>query len=485
MIREQVVHSRIGAIVRELAETVGRTARSKGIAEGRRYAAALLTGAPAVAAQFQHDADHVYLVRDSVAAMLDYFAFDLGDGDVVLVGDPYSGGSTPQCLTIAVPVFHDGALELIPAVRAEFADLAGEYPGVLHPLATETWQEGIRVTPVRLYRHGVLQHDVLRFLLRNSRAGALVQSDLEAIVAALHTAAAATVALLCDRGRTLVAGAIAAGIDHGRRLARAHLLRFAGIDRAATRCLTVADGTKLEIKLCVHGDAAGGLAIDAAGTSAASPLPLNMTAGHAKGYAFAAAFAELLDTVTLTDGLLDMLRLDGTAGTLLGATVPVATGLSAFVTGHLLAGVVREVLFGVGAQRIDGPAPAMVLFDPIGSTTDNPPRALSPGFATSAQGFGAPILAGSGLLLSAEVAETREGFFLVRRERDDAGRVQAIVRNRLGDLEANVLVPTDGVGSICLFADSEERALENAVAVPIPAGAILHFTYPSYAETPE
>ncbi len=485
MIREQVVHSRIAAIARELAETVGRTARSKGIAEGRRYAAALLTGTPAVAAQVQHDADHVYLVRDGVAAMLDYFAFDLGEGDVVLVGDPYSGGSTPQCLTIAVPVFHDGALELFPAVRAEFADLAGEYPGVLHPLATETWQEGIRVTPVRLYRHGVLQRDVLRFLLRNSRATTLVGSDLEAIVAALHTAAAATAALLRDRGRALVAGAIAAGIEHGRRLARAHLAPFAGIDRIATRRLTLADETTLEIKLRVRGDAADGLAIDVAGTSAPTALPFNMTTGHARGYAFVAAFAELLDTVTLTDGLLDMLRLDGAAGTLLGAAVPAATGLSAFATGHLVAGATREALFGATrARRIDGPAPAMVLFDPIGSTADNPPRALAPGFATSAQGFGAPILAGSGLLLSAEVAETRDGFFLVRRERDGAGRVQTVVRNRLGELEANVFVPANG-GGICMRAGGEERALVDAVAVPVPAGAILHFSYPSYAEASE
>lgn len=478
MIGQQVVYSRIAALARELAETVGRTARSRGLAEGRCYAAALLTGKPAVAAQVQHDANHVYLVRDSVAALLDYFAFDLAEGDVVLVGDPFSGGSTPQCLTLALPVFHDGALELFPAVRAELADLAGEYPGTLHPLATETWQEAIRVTPVKLYRAGTLQRDVLRFLLRNSRAEALVRSDLDAIVAALHGAAAAISTLLADRGAATVAQAVEGAVAHARRMAQAALAAYPEGARSGTRTLHLPDASPITVQAKANAQEER-LAIDFAGSSGATALPFNMTTGHARGFALVAAFAPLLADSVLNEGLLGVLDIDVPPGSLLDATLPAATGLAPQVTGHLVAGAVGDALLGAAApaQRTEGPAPAMVAYRPIGSACDNPPLPLAPGFALAAQGWGAPVLAGSGILPSAEISETRDGFAMLARERDAAGQIRVLMRNLLGALEASVFVPS---GQIRLRTGGEPQDLASGVAIPLPAGAELEFTYPAY-----
>jgi N-methylhydantoinase B len=483
MIAQQIVYSRIAAIARELAETVVRTARSRGLAEGRCFATALLTGAPRVVAQVQHDANHIYLVRSSVAALLDYFAFDLADGDVVVVGDPFSGGSTPQCLTLALPVFHDGALRLFPAVRAELADLAGEFPGALHPLATETWQEAIRVTPVKLYCAGTLQRDVLRFLLRNSRAEALVRSDLEAIVAALRNAASSVSALLRDRGRTAIEQAVEAAIVHGRRLARASIARFPQGERSAARVLHQPEISPITVRatVCVGRDE---LAIHFGGSSAATRQPFNMTSGHARSFAYVAAFASLLSEAVLNEGMLDVLGVMVPAGSLLDAKLPAATGLAPVATGHLVASAVGDALFGAAAPayRTDGPVPLMVAYQPIGSTANNPPLPLAPGFALAAQGWGAPILAGSAILPSAEIAETRDGFAMLARERDAAGQIRARVRNLLGALEANVFVPN---GEIRLHAEGASRELASGVAIRVPAGAELDFIYPAYGEPME
>ncbi|WEK51967.1 MAG: hydantoinase B/oxoprolinase family protein [Candidatus Kaistia colombiensis] len=487
MIRSQIVYSRIAAIARELAETVGRTARSPGLTEGRRYAAALLTGEPKLVAQAQYDASHVFLIRDSVAALLDRFAFNLGEGDIVLVGDPYSGGSTPQAITIAAPLFYEGELVLFPAVRAEMADLAGEFPGSLHPFASETWQEAVRFTPLKLYRHGLLQRDALRFMLRNSRAESQVRADIEAIVSALRAASDSLVALMDEKGRAATEAAIARTIEHSRALGSAQIdARYGAINRKVKTKLPVSAEATVDLSVRVTIDE-GRLALDFAGTGANRSGPYNMTPGQTKGYALVAALAETLDDTTLNDGHLQLVTMTAPKGSLVDPVLPAATGLSDAVTAHHLVRLVRAALHGGTAPveaRLDGVQPAVLAFLPIGAE-DNPPIRLDPGFALSAQGWGPPVLAGRRLMPSAEVLEAREHFNLVSREIGDDGRIRAVIRNDGPELEGNFLVPRDGSGpqgGLALVIDGERRALESAVLVVIPPGARIEFVYPTYAE---
>jgi len=487
MIRSQIIYSRIAAIARELAETVGRTARSPGLTEGRRYAAALLTGEPQLVAQAQYDASHVFLIRDSVAALLDRFAFNLGEGDIVLVGDPYSGGSTPQALTIAAPLFYEGELVLFPAVRAEMADLAGEFPGSLHPFASETWQEAVRFTPLKLYRHGLLQRDALRFMLRNSRAESQVRADIEAIVSALRAASASLVALMDEKGRKATEAAIAYTVTHSRALGAAEITeRYGAVDRTETAPIAVsADAT---VDLSVHVSTTDGhLALDFAGTGANRSGPYNMTPGQVKGYALVAALAETLDSTTLNDGHLQLVSMTAPKGSLVDPVMPAATGLSDAVTAHHLVRLVRAALHGGAApdeMRLDGVQPAVLAFLPIGAE-DNPPISLDPGFALSAQGWGPPVLAGRRQMPSAEVLEAREHFNLVSREIGDDGLIHAVIRNDGPELEGNFFVPRDQGGPrgrLTLVVEGVRRVLESAVLVVIPPGGLIEFVYPAYAE---
>lgn len=487
MIRSQILYSRIAAIARELAETVGRTARSPGLTEGRRFAAALLTGEPKLVAQAQFDASHVFQIRDSVASLLDRFAFNLGEGDIVLVGDPYSGGSTPQALTIAAPLFYEGELVLFPAVRAEMADLAGEFPGSLHPFASETWQEAVRFTPLKLYRHGLLQRDALRFMLRNSRAESQVRADIEAIVSALRAASASLVALMDEKGRLETETAIARTIEHSRTLGAAQIAaRYGAVDRVETTRLPVSSDATVELSVRVTVDE-GKLALDFAGTGSNRAGPYNMTPGQAKGYALVAALAESLDETTLNDGHLQLVSMVAPRGSLVDPVLPSATGLSDAVTAHHLVRLVRAVLSGGdarAAERLDGPQPAVLAFKPIGAE-DNPPISLDPGFALSAQGWGPPVLAGRRLMPSAEVLEAREHFNLVSREIGDDGLIRAVIRNDGPELEGNFFVPRDAAGpqgGLTLVIRGERRVLESAVLVVIPPGGLIEFVYPSYAE---
>jgi N-methylhydantoinase B len=486
IVRSHVIYSRLGAIVRELSETVARTVRSRALADGRRFAAAALTGDGRLAAQEQFDPSHTYLIRESVAGLLDYFAFDLADGDVVVVGDPYRGGSTPQTLTFAAPVLHEGELVLFPAVRAEMADLAGSFPGALHPTATETWQESMRVTPVKLYRHGVLQRDILRFLLRNSRAETLVRSDIEAIVSSLRAAGTSLARLLADRGRPAVEQAIADAVDYGGRLTRSSLARWTGLDRTVAAGIPRSSGAAATIRLRLRVGNEG-LSADFDGTSGQVDDPYNMTLAHARGYVLVAAAAESLDGVRLNDGVLESVTAAAPVGSLLAPTLPSATGLSDLVTGHAVGRLVRDVLFpssDPAVGRLDGPAPALVLFRPIGTTEENPPFALDPGFAIAAQGWGPPVLSGRRRLPSAEILETRDRIELVSREIAPDGAMDVVLRNHRGPQQATGFVPHDtgaAAGAITLEHDGRTSDLDRAAGALVPDQATLRFRYPSFA----
>jgi N-methylhydantoinase B len=76
---------------------------------------------------------------------MDEFGNDLAPGDVILLNDPYRGGTHLNDVTLIYPVFDDGRLILFPAVREHWADVGGMVPGSLSGEATEIYQEGLRI----------------------------------------------------------------------------------------------------------------------------------------------------------------------------------------------------------------------------------------------------------------------------------------------------------------------------------------------------
>ena len=127
---------------------------------------------------------------DSVAAALTTIA-SFAPGDIVAVNDPYLGGTHLPDITLISPLFieYQGETHLIgfAANRAHHADVGGMSPGSM-PLATEIYQEGIIIPPLKLWEAGQPNTPLLTFLLRNVRTPEERQGDLTAQVAANRTA---------------------------------------------------------------------------------------------------------------------------------------------------------------------------------------------------------------------------------------------------------------------------------------------------------
>lgn len=125
-------------------------------------------------------------------------------------------------------------------------DLAGEYPGGFHPDAFEVWQENIRITPVKLYKQGVLQTDILRFLLSNSRVPASFKADLEAMYTCLHGAKQQLKTFLGSYGQKTVTESIDSMFEYSRKRVEHHVSYLPETEMSAVQEFEVSEGARVQ-----------------------------------------------------------------------------------------------------------------------------------------------------------------------------------------------------------------------------------------------
>ncbi|MBW3627189.1 MAG: hydantoinase B/oxoprolinase family protein, partial [Actinobacteria bacterium] len=175
----QVLISRLTGVAEEMGAVLRRSAYSPNIKERADCSAALFTPAGELLVQAEHIPVHLGSMPASVAAAIAAFGADgLGPGEQVVLNDPFAGGTHLNDLTLVAPCWVDGRLVGWAANRAHHADVGGAAPGSIPPEATEVYQEGLRLPPVRL------TPEVEAVLLANSRTPDERRGDLDAQVGA-------------------------------------------------------------------------------------------------------------------------------------------------------------------------------------------------------------------------------------------------------------------------------------------------------------
>ena len=482
MIGSQIIHGKLAAVVAEMDERLRRTARSPGITEQHASATAVFAGDLTLATQHQSEPGHLFAMRASVRRLFDYFAFDLAEGDVLAVADPFHGGTEPQTLTLVVPHFHDGSIVLFPAVRAPLADLAGEYPGAAHPRAFEVWQESIRLTPVKLHRAGMPQRDVLRLLGRNSRTPAVLAADLDAMIGTCREAGAALAAILRRHGVDAVMRMTADMQAYSRRLVErrlAALPRRPG--RGEARIGLDGVGTIAVRVRVTRGNR--DLVLDFDGTDEAVSAAVNLTPEAAAAFAVTPVLGGLLESAPVNEGTLAPFQCRLPEGSLLRPPFPAATSLGARITGHAVAAAVTAALRSAGEDAcpdLHGLEPQVSLYSPVGSAAESRLIPLHAGFARSAQGWGPPALGGRRRLASAEELEMRDGLRVLDRGWRSGGGMRVRILNRRGLLEGN-FVAAGGLGVPGGGIEIDGRPIAEGVGVALAEGSVLGLDFPSRA----
>ena len=191
-----VVEHRLESIAREMTEVMLRTAMSQILNSSRDFSTALLDGDCQLVAQGEGIPVHVSALPVAGAAVRDYFGDTISEGDLFILNDPYFGGSHLPDITIIRPVFHQGRLLFYAVNRAHHSDVGGGTHGGYNPRATEIFQEGIRIPPLKLYDKGVAREDVLQMLSANVRQPENFLGDLNAQIGSVMIAAQRIASLL-------------------------------------------------------------------------------------------------------------------------------------------------------------------------------------------------------------------------------------------------------------------------------------------------
>ncbi|MFT4057431.1 MAG: hydantoinase B/oxoprolinase family protein [Novosphingobium sp.] len=114
------------------------------------------------------------------------------EGDMIFLSDPYSvGGAISHCndWLVLLPVFKDGRLLAYTAMFGHQSDIGGKVPGSMPIDATSIFQEGLRIPPVKIYRQGVYNEDLVKLALHQSRTPSWCAADLNALIASCRVAA--------------------------------------------------------------------------------------------------------------------------------------------------------------------------------------------------------------------------------------------------------------------------------------------------------
>ncbi len=148
---------------------------------------------------------------------------DMADGDVYIVNDPYLGGTHLMDVKMVKPFFYKGKLTAFLANSGHWPDIGGRVPGGFSTRATEIYQEGLRLPPVRIMDQGTLNQDVLDIILQNVRVSAERQGDIIAKITALNLGADRLTKLLDRYGEATVFEAVDEMKARSERLMRGHI----------------------------------------------------------------------------------------------------------------------------------------------------------------------------------------------------------------------------------------------------------------------
>jgi N-methylhydantoinase B len=148
---------------------------------------------------------------------------NLVDGDVIIVNDPYLGGTHLMDVKCVRPFFYDGELWCYLANSAHWADTGGYVPGGFASGATEVQQEGLRIPPTHIVRGDVYDQEIVDFIMANCRVPLERLGDLRSQVGALKVGEKRLTALLDRYGKDTVDAAIVELKARSERQMRAHI----------------------------------------------------------------------------------------------------------------------------------------------------------------------------------------------------------------------------------------------------------------------
>jgi N-methylhydantoinase B len=291
---------------------------------------------------------HLGAIPQSVEAGISGRA--LSDGDVVLLNDPFHGGTHLPDLTAVRGVWVEGWEGPIAYVasRAHHADVGGAAPGSM-PLSREVYQEGLRIPPVLLLRGGEIEQDVWRLLLANVRTPEEREGDLHAQLAALDVGVRRLQELAARRGARELNAAFEALTSYADRLVRAVIDQIPDGEYRAEDFMdndgTDSEPVKIAVRVTVRGQE---MDVDFGDSSSQCAGNINAVAAiteSAVRYVLRCVAEAVLGTpLPAGGGAMPAVRIEMPAGSVVNARPPAAVAAGNVETSQRIVDVVFRAL---------------------------------------------------------------------------------------------------------------------------------------------
>jgi N-methylhydantoinase B len=322
--RLEIFKNLFHSIAEEMGAALRRSAFSPNIKERRDYSCAVYDANGDVLAMGDHMPVHLGSMPAAVAAAR--AAMDLRPGDIAVLNDPFAGGTHLPDLTMVMPVFvgEGKRASFFVANRAHHADIGGALAGSMGP-AREIFQEGLRIPPVKLFRGGELNRDVMAMILANVRTPAEREGDLAAQIAACRIGERRLKEIAAKYSEREVQRYGKFLLEYSERMMKAALAELKPGMYAAEDFLDGDGVNKGPLRIRVRLKIGRGRAeVDFSGSAAQCAGNVNAVKAIAISAVYYVFRCLLKEEVPATSGLMRPIRVIAPAGTIVNAQMPAA-----------------------------------------------------------------------------------------------------------------------------------------------------------------
>ena len=361
----EVVCEGLIAVVREMRANIIRASYSSVIYEFDDFSCALFGPKGEMVAQSWDHPGHVLPLPWGVRCALEDFAGDLHPGDVVLLNDPYRGGTHLNDVTLLFPIFDEkGNLIIFPAVRSHWVDVGGMVPGSYSGLSTNIYQEGVRIPPIKIWDKGKPNKSAIALLMANMRVPEEREGDLNAMLGSCRIAEQRIRNLIAKYSWHKVMSAVNLNLDRTEQRLRERIAELPDGDYYYEDYLEFFNAGALDpviakLKMTIKGDH---ITADFEGTNPQVPGVVNCSLAVAGAGVFVAVKSTLDPGGAVNEGAFRPITLKAPDGSIFNVKLDAPAGAH---------GEVRKRGVSVGLGALSQVIPDLVSGDLCGSSFPN------------------------------------------------------------------------------------------------------------------
>lgn len=353
----QVVNNYLVATAREMGIAVRNTAYSPLFNEGLDFSCAIFDRSGEMIGQ----AEFCPAQLGAIIYVVEWTIHEIGlenfhPGDVVVHNDPFRGGCHLPEHCVIKPVFHDGELVSFVACIGHMTEVGGKVPGGFAGDATEVFQEGLRLPPVKIVDRGQDVEVVWNIMLANVRTPKVTYGDMKAMIGSLYVGERRMLELVEKYGNERFNEITEAIKDYSERRMRAEITeipdgvyeleRFAADDDGIT-----GETASIKVKITIKGDE---MTVDFTGSSPQRKGPINCTYGVTASGTYNALLHLTDSSIPSNHGCYRPVRIIAPPGTIVNVEYPGASvGGNSEIQPHIV-----DLVFGALASVLPDRVPA-------------------------------------------------------------------------------------------------------------------------------